>query len=189
MDASPGTLPFVEPFVARLLARFVDAGSVMLDVGCGPAGYRAAVKGRYVGVDITDVPYTPTAGRRLDAAAASDRLPFRAQSFDLVMCKSAFFLMPDHRATLAEFHRVLKQGGRLLLLDYNRRTQRRLSAREGVPYPCWTQWQLRRLAQECGFRQCGLLPTSERHEGAMWRLLTPVLQEVFGTWAIVTGVK
>jgi ubiquinone/menaquinone biosynthesis C-methylase UbiE len=189
MTGSIGAAPFVEPFVARLLAQFLDAGTIMLDVGCGPAGYRQVVNGRYVGVDVTDAPYTPTAGRRLDAAARSDLLPFRAKSFDLVMCKSAFYLMPDHPRALAEFHRVLKPGGRLLLIDYNRRTQRDLSAREGKRYPCWTQWQLRGLAEACGFRGSILLGTFDKTQIRFWRFLRTILQELFGTWAIVTAVK
>ena len=161
----------------------------MLDVGCGPAGYRRIVSGRYIGIDITDRPYTPTANRGLDAAARSDLLPFRAKSFDLVMCKSAFYLMPDHSKALVEFHRVLKPGGRVLLIDYNRRTQRRLSAREGVQYPCWTQWQLRSLVEACGFRGCRVLDTFDTRRLQFWGILRAYLKELFGTWAIVTAVK
>lgn len=179
---------FVEPFVARLLERFTTAGTVMLDVGCGPAGYRAVAKGRYFGVDISARPY-PQAPGGPDAVATADRLPFAARSFNLVMCKSAFFLMPDKPASLAEFHRVLKPGGRLLLFDYNGRTQRRLAAQEGVRYPCWTQWQLRRLVERSGFHGCALLGTAGAAETGPRRQLRVLLQELFGTWAIVTGTK
>jgi len=182
-------IAFVEPFVAALLRRYVHPGETMLDVGCGPAGYRAVAGGRYVGVDISDAIYAPAGRRGLDAAAAADRLPFRDASFDLVMSKSAFFMMPDPRATLGEFRRVLKQGGRVLLVDYNARTQRKLGRAEGKAWPCWSQWQLRDLVAGCGFRDCTILPALAREMGTLEALLRPLLQEYFGTWAVVTGVK
>jgi len=182
-------IAFVEPFVAELLRRYVPAGTTMLDIGCGPAGYRSVTQGRYVGVDITDRIYAPAGRRGLDAAAAADRLPFAGERFDLVMSKSAFFMMPDPRATLAEFRRVLKPGGRVLLVDYNARTQKKLGRAEGKTWPCWSQWQLRDLVANSGFRDCAILPALTREMGAIERAVRPVLQELFGTWAVVTGIK
>jgi SAM-dependent methyltransferase len=183
------SIAFVEPFVAALLGRFLRANGVMLDVGCGPAGYRSVTPGRYVGIDITDRIYAPAGRRGLDAAAAADHLPFAEGSFDLLMSKSAFFMMPDHKATLQEFRRVLKPGGRVLLVDYNARTQKKLGRAEGKLWPCWSQWRLRDLVGSCGFRDCEILPALTREMGALERRVRPLLQEFFGTWAVVTGIK
>jgi ubiquinone/menaquinone biosynthesis C-methylase UbiE len=48
-----------------------------------------------------------------DAAA----LPFPAESFDFVVCRAAFKNFGDPAGALAEVHRVLKPGGRSLIID------------------------------------------------------------------------
>jgi ubiquinone/menaquinone biosynthesis C-methylase UbiE len=176
-----------EPFLELLFARYLSLGASVLDVGCGPAEYRQLIKGFYIGVDITDEAYGAGRPRRLNVAAAAELLPFPAETFDFVMSKSAFYLMPHHQAVLVEFRRVLKTGGRILLVDYNRRTQRRFA--EASHLPCWTQWQLRDMVRGCGFGACEILPTDRRSVGGVIGLCLPILRELFGTWAIVTGTK
>lgn len=45
-------------------------------------------------------------------------LPFPDASFDTVVCTLAMCAIPDDRRAIAEMSRVLKPGGRLLLLDH-----------------------------------------------------------------------
>jgi ubiquinone/menaquinone biosynthesis C-methylase UbiE len=45
-------------------------------------------------------------------------LPFPDASFDTVVCTLGLCGFPDHRAAIAEMHRVLRPGGTLLLLDH-----------------------------------------------------------------------
>jgi ubiquinone/menaquinone biosynthesis C-methylase UbiE/glycosyltransferase involved in cell wall biosynthesis len=45
------------------------------------------------------------------------RLPFRAESFDGIICMNALHHMPDYRLTLAEMCRVLKAGGRAVFAE------------------------------------------------------------------------
>jgi ubiquinone/menaquinone biosynthesis C-methylase UbiE len=52
--------------------------------------------------------------READAAA----LPFDDDTFDTVVSTLATCAVPDERAALAEMRRVLRPGGRLLLLDH-----------------------------------------------------------------------
>lgn len=170
-----------------LLARYSEPGQMVLDVGCGPARYRHATQGIYIGTDISDAPYSEAVPRAVDVVAAARTLPFGTATFDLVMSKSAFYLMPDHRGTLGEFARVLRPKGRLLLIDYNRRTQRRLDDKGTLP--CWRHRQLRRLAEEAGFRDCRLLLPRPHQPGPVLSFVRLLLQDLFGTWAIVTGTK
>jgi ubiquinone/menaquinone biosynthesis C-methylase UbiE len=76
----------------------VDWSGVMLET----AGHRAASLGRDV---------------RLQRADAME-LPFPSSSFDTVVSTFAMCCVPDERAALAEAVRVLRPGGRLLLLDH-----------------------------------------------------------------------
>jgi ubiquinone/menaquinone biosynthesis C-methylase UbiE len=56
----------------------------------------------------------PTDLREGDAQA----LDFADQSFDTVVCTFSLCAIPDERRALAEMHRVLRPGGRLLLADH-----------------------------------------------------------------------
>ncbi|HEV8337652.1 MAG TPA: class I SAM-dependent methyltransferase [Candidatus Polarisedimenticolia bacterium] len=83
----------------------------VLDVGCKYMPYREFFSGkfsRYVGVDLESY-------RGMSARADGLRLPFLSDSFDLLLCTQAFYLMPDFRAALAEFARVTRRGGRIVL--------------------------------------------------------------------------
>src|SRR4029077_11954364 len=56
-----------------------------------------------------------------DQAAAvqgdSERLPFPDGAFDFVTCANSFHHYPHQDRAVAEMHRVLRPGGRLLLID------------------------------------------------------------------------
>jgi ubiquinone/menaquinone biosynthesis C-methylase UbiE len=45
-------------------------------------------------------------------------LPFPDSSFDTVVCTLSLCAIPDHQAAIGEMRRVLRPGGRLLLLDH-----------------------------------------------------------------------
>ena len=50
--------------------------------------------------------------------ANAEQLPFDDGSFDTVVCTLALCSIPDDRAAIAQMYRVLRPGGRLLLLDH-----------------------------------------------------------------------
>ena len=50
--------------------------------------------------------------------ADAQALPFGDGTFDTVVSTLVLCAVPDERATIAELHRVLRPGGRLLLLDH-----------------------------------------------------------------------
>jgi ubiquinone/menaquinone biosynthesis C-methylase UbiE len=47
----------------------------------------------------------------------SERMPFATNTFDFVTCANSFHHYPHQDRAVAEMHRVLRPGGRLLLID------------------------------------------------------------------------
>lgn len=101
-------------------------GIRVLDIGCGPgAGVRRAAD---AGAEATGVDPSPAMvriasrrGRRHATAAFSvghaAELPMADDSVDVAWTISAFHHWPDQAAGLAEVHRVLVPGGRLLVAE------------------------------------------------------------------------
>ncbi len=106
-----------------LVRRYLTPGSSLLDAGAGrgiqfPNDYREHVA-RAFGVDLD-----PAVGQNasLDAGAVADldRLPFRAESFDLVTSKYVFEHLERPLAVMREIRRVMRPGGHLLIHTPNR---------------------------------------------------------------------
>lgn len=105
----------------------IPAGGVALDIGCGPGSITASLAqavgrdGLALGVDVSEpmlaravrIQAGPQAGfLRADA----QRLPLRDNTVDAVISIAALQLIPDPVAALGELARVLKPGGRLVLM-------------------------------------------------------------------------
>lgn len=117
----------------RRLAQLKPAGLV-LDAGCGPGFLAEAIARRFpevrlVAIDI-DLGMVGFARRIFPsvapALAVSDmrRLPFAEGALDLVVSTATLHHLPNASLALAEFHRVLKPGGQLLIVDMRRDTRR-----------------------------------------------------------------
>jgi demethylmenaquinone methyltransferase/2-methoxy-6-polyprenyl-1,4-benzoquinol methylase len=104
------------------------AGQGALDVGCGTgvlaahAQDLAAPGRRVVGLDpsLGMLQRARLRGVRQLVRAIGERLPFPDAAFDLLSMGYALRHVADLRATFAEFRRVLRPGGKLLLLEITR---------------------------------------------------------------------
>jgi len=178
-----------QQFVWDTLRRLTPRGATVVDVGCGPSLYRGAVDGRYVGVDLTDEPYADDLPRDVDVIAPADNIPLPDAFADLLFTLSAFHQMGDPARLLAEFRRLLRPGGQLLIFDYNRRTRRYLSQESDQSYLPWTQWRLCHEVRKAGFRQARLLAPVSHEPGRIERVARLIHQELMGQWAIVSAVR
>lgn len=105
-------------------------GARVADVGCGAGtvvrdlAARVAPGGSAVGVDVNE-PLIQTATARAARAgvevtfhlASAEALPFPAASLDGYRAERVYQHLPDPRKALAEAHRVLAPGGRIVLVD------------------------------------------------------------------------
>jgi ubiquinone/menaquinone biosynthesis C-methylase UbiE len=119
------TLDLLRPWIGgRALGRVVD-------VGCGtgnllPLLAHAAAMDGYVGIDLSPKMLRVARGKPSGAArptfvsADAARLPLRDASFDTAISASVLHYWDDADAALREIRRVLRPGGRLLLLDWLR---------------------------------------------------------------------
>ena len=111
-----------------------NAGDTVLDLACGTGLNfshiieRVGPKGRIVGTDITR-PMLKRARRRADrnhwgnvtlVEGDATSLPLASGSCDAVLCSYAMAIIPDYRTAISEAVRVLKAGGRLVLLEPKR---------------------------------------------------------------------
>jgi SAM-dependent methyltransferase len=100
-------------------ASFVPAGSRVLEVACGGGANIPWLREdrEYFGVDISSAGLrrAESAGVRLVCADA-DALPFADDTFDAVIATNMLEHSADPVRTLGEMHRVVRPGGRVVLL-------------------------------------------------------------------------
>jgi SAM-dependent methyltransferase len=97
-----------------LAAATVPPGARVLDVGAGDAPYRELFGHvEYVTSDWEQSPHEGAAG--VDVVAAADSLPVPDGDFDAVLLLQVLEHVPEPGRVIAELHRVLRPGGRLVL--------------------------------------------------------------------------
>jgi 2-polyprenyl-3-methyl-5-hydroxy-6-metoxy-1,4-benzoquinol methylase len=124
----PGTKfqPIIEALVrwvgarhTTFLSRGVAAGTRILDVGCGRGVVLRALADR--GFDVHGVEISAEAARGVDPRVEIRIAPSLAEAgypgafFDEVLVWHVLEHLPDPRGTLAEVHRILRPGGRLIV--------------------------------------------------------------------------
>lgn len=109
----------------------VVASSRVLDIGCGVGGpmlrLAESIGCSVTGIDLVESSVEQAreraANRGLDALASFEpgdatALGFADESFDVVWGQDAWCHVPDKPALLAEAHRVLRPGGRIVFTDW-----------------------------------------------------------------------
>lgn len=103
----------------------------ILDAGCGTGEFAALVRRAHADADVVGLDYVPAMCRIADrkprppgragltsfVAGDCEHLPFDDGRFDLVTCSNSFHHYPHQQAVVREFRRVLRPGGRLVLID------------------------------------------------------------------------
>ena len=129
--------------IAQAIRSSLEGNSLrVLDLGCGWKPYAPLFIGRckaYVGVD-------PERLSAADVLATGRQLPFHDGVFDAVLCTQVLEHDPEPGRTIVEAHRVLAEGGTLILSTHG------VWFKHGeADYWRWTDAGLRRVMR--GFRR------------------------------------
>ena len=99
----------------------------LLDIGCGTGSLLQAISQKYptvdsVGIDLSTEMLKVACNKRIKkcglATGQAQRLPFRSESFDIVLSCNAFHYWRKPEECLSEMSRVLKPQGKIVITDW-----------------------------------------------------------------------
>ena len=144
----------------------------LLDVGCGTGNLLLTIAEDKQAEEVVGLDYSPEMVRRVEAKIIrsphakrlrvmrgdAEKLPCEDSSLDAVTCCNSFHHYPHQAAVIHEFHRVLRPGGLLILIDGFRDNvigwvifDVAVALVEGhVHHAAWSE--IRRMADDAGFR-------------------------------------
>jgi ubiquinone/menaquinone biosynthesis C-methylase UbiE len=131
-DRDPLQWLFFQPSHRALLDQLGADDRWLLDVGCGTGQF--AVRAlqhlphmQICGLDLSDAMLRQGRHRFEEVEGSlhlvrgdSAHLPFADDTFDVITCAHSFHHYPRQEQAVAEMHRVLRPGGRLLIVDGDR---------------------------------------------------------------------
>jgi ubiquinone/menaquinone biosynthesis C-methylase UbiE len=181
---APG--PEAEAWAAPMRAHLGPVPSRVLELACGTGEITRLVHG--LGHDVTALDFSEAMlARAREKHAGKPRLRFLhadaartmepAGSYDAILCRHLVWTLTDPDAAFADWHRVLRPGGRLLIFDGD----------WSAPQPSgrWAAWVLRQwerlsprglLDADMGERHAGIMRRLPFGEGLTAERLTPMLE-------------
>jgi ubiquinone/menaquinone biosynthesis C-methylase UbiE len=129
IDRSYQTPEIVNQRLRSLAALALARGESVLDAGCGTGllleqqALAVGAEGRAEGLDYSDDMLAQARHRCADLPQVGchqgsvEALPFDDASFDALSCVQCLLYVDDLQAALTEFHRVLRPGGRIAVLE------------------------------------------------------------------------
>ena len=141
-------LTFLSSKMKEISSRLINEqkGLKILDVGCGLKPYRSYFgKMMYIGIDKS---WTVEWMKALDVQAIAENIPFKSNSFNIVLCTQVLEHLAFPEQALKEIHRVLKLGGWLILSTHGIWGE----GHEIVDLWRWTSAGLRKMLGLKGFK-------------------------------------
>lgn len=108
----------IDKYVTRYIGNLPDlSGKIVVDIPCGDgrASYCFKEKGATVKAFDLYPEFMKVEGIQAQYADMSERLPMEDASADIVICEEGIEHIPNQLGLLAEFNRILKPNGKLVL--------------------------------------------------------------------------
>lgn len=140
--------------VQLILDHFGDlAGKRVLDVGCGKGRFARVLHDRYpnasiVAFDLAEAMLRCVPPGIAPCAGSMTALPFVSNAFDHAYATESLEHAVDTEAAIAEICRVVKPGGRVVVIDKNAEQWGRLET------PAWEKWFHRKDLEKLLKRHC-----------------------------------
>jgi malonyl-CoA O-methyltransferase len=140
--------------VQLILEYFGDLnGKRVLDVGCGKGRFARVLAERYPQASMVGFDLAEAMLRRVPAgigacAGSMTALPFRSAAFDCVYATESLEHAVEIDGAVAEMCRVVKPGGRIVIIDKNVREWGRLKT------PEWEKWFGQKELEKLLARHC-----------------------------------
>jgi SAM-dependent methyltransferase len=136
--------PRVYHHVGQMIRELADDLHPVVELGCGGKQYSDYLESRIIGLDLRADYYD---GPGPDLIADAHDHPIRSSSVGFVFVVAALLNMPRPDDVIAECHRILRPGGKLVVFDYNRWVAKRaLGAKQ------FSSFSLARLLGRHGLR-------------------------------------
>jgi ubiquinone/menaquinone biosynthesis C-methylase UbiE len=121
--------PSHRALIRRIRAVAGERPARILDVGCGTGRFASRLRAALPEVQVYAVDlvsemlkkgqprWRMQRGHVFPLQGDSERLPFASGTFDIVTCANSFHHYPRQDRAIAEMRRVLRNGGRLMVID------------------------------------------------------------------------
>jgi ubiquinone/menaquinone biosynthesis C-methylase UbiE len=111
----------------------LDRAAWLLDVGCGPGSFATAAARRHPALAVIALDPSAAFARRNAGVgagiavvrAAAEAIPLAGESIDVAVCVSSLRHVRDRALALRELRRVVRQGGRLVVVELDPQADRR----------------------------------------------------------------
>jgi len=114
---------FHDSVYRELIAKHLRPGERLLDAGCGrymQFSKALAATAHVVGIDLEETLETHNERAPFGVRGDLNRLPFAAESFDIVISRSVVEHLDDPPVVFREFARVLRPGGKVVIVTPNK---------------------------------------------------------------------
>lgn len=171
---------FGETFYLRAFLSLLDDRWVVGDLGCGTGVVTSVLAphvARVIGVDASEEMLAAAKARVGDSAnihlrrGTLEALPIEDATLDVATMMLVLHHLPSPAIALAEAHRVLKPGGRLLIVDMAPHEHEEYRQQMGHVWLGFSEEHMRRLLQHAGFERMtihALPPATEARGPALF---------------------
>ncbi|AAK81349.1 ubiquinone/menaquinone biosynthesis C-methylase UbiE [Clostridium acetobutylicum] len=157
---------FVAPMYDEIIKRILRANpKTVLDVGCGTGNVlkilakdeNLSLYGLDLSEKMIEIAKKNLKGRAELKLGDSENMPWKSNSFDVIVCNASFHHYPNPKKVLIEMKRILKKDGTLIIGDptapviYRQILNLYCKISNKGDYKLYSKKEIENIMKECGF--------------------------------------